>query len=220
MTDLDLLYARFLQVGFIVIRQAIESAKQDWIDAELELLHNVPSLVGEGNPERHRYFWFQERAHHMEWVSAPGREEAKSRMLTYYQPIWDEMEPLVARLLTKHEQPKKVAVPWFTVLDPASGKVLVKLERAFAELTEGIFEGSEHFTNPPYRRIFQKGKLAQFWWLNFEAGGKKFDRDSIPNTIKRIEIILPSGTKYDLWTAFTKSETRLPATSTLDSRST
>jgi hypothetical protein len=110
MADLDRLYARFLQVGFVVLRQAIESAKQDWIDAELELLHNVPSLIGESNPERHRYFWFQERAHHMEWVSAPGREEAKSRMLTYYKPIWEELEPLVTRMLGKHSQSEKVAV--------------------------------------------------------------------------------------------------------------
>lgn len=99
MANLDLLYARFLQVGFIVMKQAVESANRDWIDAELELLHNVPSLVGEGNAERHRYFWLQERTHHIDWVSAPGREEAKSRMLTYYKPIWDEMEPLVTRLL-------------------------------------------------------------------------------------------------------------------------
>ncbi len=110
MADLDLLYARFLQVGFVVMRQAIESAKQDWIDAELDLLHNVPSLVGESNPERHRYFWFQERPHHMEWASAPGREEAKSRMLTYYKPIWDEMEPLIKRLVAKHDQPKEISV--------------------------------------------------------------------------------------------------------------
>jgi len=98
MGELDLLYARFLTVGFVVMRQAIESGDRDWIDAELELLHNVPSLIGESNVGRHKYFWFQERAHHIEWVSAPGREEAKSRMLTYYRPIWEEMEPLVARL--------------------------------------------------------------------------------------------------------------------------
>jgi hypothetical protein len=111
MVNLDQLYARFLQVGFVVLRQAIESGKQDWIDAELELLHNVPSLLGETNPERHRYFWFQERPHHMEWVSAHAREEAKSRMLTYYKPIWDEMEPLVTRMLGKDLQPEKIGVP-------------------------------------------------------------------------------------------------------------
>jgi hypothetical protein len=101
MGELDLLYGQFLKVGFIVIRQAVESTNRDWIDAELELLHNIPSLMGEGNAERHRYFWQQERTHYIQWVSAPGREEAKSRMLTYYKPIWDEMEPLVTRIMTQ-----------------------------------------------------------------------------------------------------------------------
>ena len=105
MGELELLYARFLQVGFVVMRQAVESANRDWIDAEIELLHNVPSLVGEANAERHRYFWLQERTHHIEWVSGPGREEAKSRMLTYYKPIWDEMEPFVMRLIAQKGQP-------------------------------------------------------------------------------------------------------------------
>ena len=95
MSKLDKLYAHLLTVGFVVMRQAAEAEDRDWMDAELELLHNVPSLIGESNVERHRYFWFKERAHHIEWVSASGREQAKSRMLTYYKPIWDEMEPLV-----------------------------------------------------------------------------------------------------------------------------
>lgn len=102
MAKLDLLYARLLTVGFVVMRQAVECKNRDWIDAELELLHNVPSLIGEGNAERHKYFWLQERTHHIQWVSAPGREQAKSRMLTYYKPIWDEMEPLVKRLEAQH----------------------------------------------------------------------------------------------------------------------
>jgi hypothetical protein len=101
MDELDPLYARLLTVGFIVMRQAVESADRDWIDAELELLHNVPSLIGEGNLERHKYFWLQERTNHVQWVSAPGRETAKSRMLTYYKPVWDEMEPLFTRLISQ-----------------------------------------------------------------------------------------------------------------------
>jgi hypothetical protein len=96
--ELDLLYARFLEVGFLVMRTALNSKDWDWVEAEYELLHNVPSLVGEANLERHRYFWFGERANHIDWVSAPGREEAKRRMEIYYQPIWDEMEPLITQL--------------------------------------------------------------------------------------------------------------------------
>ena len=98
MAKLDQLYAHLLAVGFVVMRQAAESKSQDWLEAEFELLHNVPSLIGESNVERHRYFWSKERPHHVKWVSAPGREQAKSRMLTYYKPIWDEMEPLITLL--------------------------------------------------------------------------------------------------------------------------
>lgn len=101
MAELDRLYVQLLEVGFLVIRQAVESTDQEWIGAELELLHNVPSLIGETNVERHKYFWLQERAHHVQWASAPGREQARSRMLTYYKPVWDEMGPLVAGLMVE-----------------------------------------------------------------------------------------------------------------------
>lgn len=97
MRDLDVLYAQLLQVGFVVLKQAMESGNQEWVNAELELLHNIPSLLGEDNVERHRYFWFKERAHYIKWVSAAGREEAKSRMLTFYEPIWGELQPLIDR---------------------------------------------------------------------------------------------------------------------------
>jgi hypothetical protein len=99
MEQIELLYARLLHVGFIVLRQAVESRSHEWVEAEFELLHNVPSLIGEDNKARHRYFWFTERTHHIEWVSVPGREEAKSRMLTFYEPIWNEMEPLMKGFL-------------------------------------------------------------------------------------------------------------------------
>jgi hypothetical protein len=98
-TQIDSLYAQTLQVGFLVLRQAFESGIRDWINAELELLHNVPTLIGETNKERHRYFWHKERRRYMDWASAPGRDQAKSRMMTYYQPIWDEMEPLMTQFL-------------------------------------------------------------------------------------------------------------------------
>lgn len=99
MTQLELLYAQILEVGLLVLRQAVESGNQDWINAEFELLHNVPGLIGEDNKERHRYFWHKERVRYINWASGQGREKARSRMLTYYSPIWDEMEPLVEQLL-------------------------------------------------------------------------------------------------------------------------
>lgn len=101
--ELDHLYARMLHVGFIVLRQALDAQDHGWMDLECELLHNVPSLIGESNVERHRYFWEQERTLYLERISVPGREEARSRMHTYYKPIWDDMGPLVAQLQAEPE---------------------------------------------------------------------------------------------------------------------
>jgi len=99
MTQLAPWYIQLLQVGFIVLRQAVESGDREWVDSELELLHNVPSLIEEDNKARHSYFWLKERTRYIKWVSVPGREKALSRMRTFYKPIWDEMEPLVQQFL-------------------------------------------------------------------------------------------------------------------------
>ncbi len=95
MTQIEYFYVQILNVGFLILRRAVDSGIQDWVNAELELLHNVPSLLGEDNKERHRYFWYKERTRYIAWASAPGRYEAQSGMLTYYGPIWEEMEPLI-----------------------------------------------------------------------------------------------------------------------------
>jgi hypothetical protein len=97
MRQLDLLYAEFLKAGFVVLRMALNSKDWEWVEAEYEVLHNVPSLIGETNIERHKYFWLGERTLHMSWASKPEREEAQSRLLAYYKPIWDKMEPLITQ---------------------------------------------------------------------------------------------------------------------------
>lgn len=102
-------YLQLMSVGFIVLRQAVDSRDRAWAAAEVELLHNVPSLLNEQNAERHRYFWYSEREHYLDWVSEPGREEARSRMETYYEPIWRAMEPLLLDLLASADRPTAVS---------------------------------------------------------------------------------------------------------------
>ncbi len=108
MSRLDSMYVNSLSVGFLVLKQAVESGSREWIEAEIELLHNMPSLIGESNKARHRYFWLKERTHYIDWVSKPGREEARSRMLTFYEPIWSEMEPVVREFLDLKEAEPQV----------------------------------------------------------------------------------------------------------------
>lgn len=100
MERLNALYNRLLGFGLISVREAVRSQDQEWAEAETELLHNVPSLIDETNVERHRYFWFTEREHYIEWAESAGREKPRSRMRTYYEPIWREMEPIVLELLS------------------------------------------------------------------------------------------------------------------------
>jgi hypothetical protein len=103
MNTLDALYREFLKLGFVVLRQAADAGDAVWVAAEIELLHNVPSLIGEANPKRHEYFWQKERTAYLEWVNAPGRGLQRSRMATYYEPIWKEMEGIVSALCDKQK---------------------------------------------------------------------------------------------------------------------
>ena len=100
MNELNAFYSQFLELGFIVLKQAMRERNYDWAEVEIQLLHNVPSLLDEPNIHRHRYFWFQEREEYLTWVNLPGREHPKSRMLTFYQPLWREMEPVMLSFLS------------------------------------------------------------------------------------------------------------------------
>ena len=100
MHTINAFYVQLLQVGFIVLRQAIDAKDWEWADREREFLHNMPSLINEPNTKRHEYFWIHERAMYLEWIDRRGGE-AKSRMLTYYQPTLLEMEPVMLAFLAQ-----------------------------------------------------------------------------------------------------------------------
>ena len=104
MVNLARCYCELLQVGFIVIRQAIESADKEWLSVELDMLHNIPSLINETKLKRHRYYWTKERQLYLEWVNLPGHEFANSRSKTYYDPIWKEMEPIMEGIIDSLEK--------------------------------------------------------------------------------------------------------------------
>ena len=93
--DLDRYYVEMLHHGLYRVRGAIWAGEYAWAAALADFLHNIPSLIGESNAERHRYFWHAERTSYVEWVAAHGPENAKSHMRTYYEPIWEAMGSLI-----------------------------------------------------------------------------------------------------------------------------
>ncbi len=101
MSKLDEAYKMLLNVGFIVLRDAVQSKSSEWIKAEIEMLHNIPSLIGESNAQRHKYYWLQERKSYMDWMAQDGSEYAKSRMQTFYEPIWNSMSTEIDALIRK-----------------------------------------------------------------------------------------------------------------------
>ena len=98
--QLDDLYRRLLGFGLLNVRQAIQTKDYAWAEAEAEFLHNIPSLIGETNPHRHRFFWDKERPAYLDWVSQHPSSEAGSKVKIFYKTVFVEMEPIQAEMAT------------------------------------------------------------------------------------------------------------------------
>jgi hypothetical protein len=95
MNELNALYSKLVGFGLISLREAVRCQDLEWAEAEIEQLHNIPSLLDEPNVERHRYFWFTEREAYIQWVKTSGHEVPQRRMRLFYEPVWREMEPIL-----------------------------------------------------------------------------------------------------------------------------
>lgn len=73
----------------------------------------------------------------------------------------------------------------FTILDPASLKVLVTDPKNFPDPTEGTLLGSGQMNGD----VTAPGQLKRLDWLIYEVDGKKYKPHL--NTISRVEIYLP-----------------------------
>lgn len=100
MNELAPYYIKLLHHGLLSIREAAYAKDIEWVKAQTELLHNVPSLIDETNTKRHEYFWVCERQAYIEWIESSGGETPRKRMRIYYEPIWQEMEPLMTEVLS------------------------------------------------------------------------------------------------------------------------
>jgi hypothetical protein len=99
MNDLANYYSKMLTHGLLSIREAVRCNDLEWVEAEVQLLHNIPSLLDEPKWKRHQYFWSAERQSYIDWAGGRGREAQKKRMKLYYEPIWREMEPILLESL-------------------------------------------------------------------------------------------------------------------------
>ena len=93
MTDRDEIYIQILEYGLIALKNAAITGNVKYWATEAEHLHNVPSLIGDSNEFRHRYYFDQERVAYLESVDRSIPEIQFT--LRRYDELWAELEPLI-----------------------------------------------------------------------------------------------------------------------------
>jgi hypothetical protein len=91
---MDEQYRQLLHSGFLFLREATAARNLDWVNAEIEFLHNVPSLISESNWLRHEYFLVGERSMYLEWAARANIPLQQTLMKNRYVPIWEELEKI------------------------------------------------------------------------------------------------------------------------------
>ncbi|WP_298867136.1 hypothetical protein [uncultured Gimesia sp.] len=91
MDELQRLYVQLLHNGLLEIRTAFGLDEKEWLEAEIDFLHNIPSLLNETNIHRHRYFWEKERPYYLERIEELHLDE-EARMMSVYDNILQEID--------------------------------------------------------------------------------------------------------------------------------
>ena len=89
MTERDKIYASILGFGLSHLRDAARLGLVEYCAIEADHLHNVPSLIGETNELRHRYYFEKEREHYLERVDRSVLRV--DFVLARYEELWSEL---------------------------------------------------------------------------------------------------------------------------------
>jgi hypothetical protein len=95
MQSLDPAYRRILQIGIIAVRDAAANGDIERCRVEAEHIHNIPSLIGEENVQRHLYYVSYERKAYIDWIAASGRADLQKFMSQAYSSAWKEMDEVL-----------------------------------------------------------------------------------------------------------------------------
>jgi hypothetical protein len=89
----DEVYLDILKWGLLHIRNAGCSGDARTCEIESDHLHNLPSLIGERNELRHRYYFDDERALYLERITAQDSTavELASFTMARYRELWAEL---------------------------------------------------------------------------------------------------------------------------------
>jgi hypothetical protein len=92
MRSRDEIYIDILHAGLLFIRAAGWSNNVRICEIEADHLHNIPSLIGEKNDLRHRYYFDVERMSYIERIAKENVPSELSRgTADRYRAFWEEL---------------------------------------------------------------------------------------------------------------------------------
>ncbi len=95
MSKLDELYIKILARGLLSLRTSARNGDVEQCNAESEYLHNIPSLIGEENINRHLYHVITEKLRYLDWVYSKNDKELVVSVGARYLDYWNELEKIL-----------------------------------------------------------------------------------------------------------------------------
>ena len=95
MNELDQIYLKILYYGLVAIRNATGLGDLEWCRAEAQHIHELPTLIGEANMQRHLDYYCRIKTNYIEWIKTANREDVKEFPCRAYLPLWSRMHELL-----------------------------------------------------------------------------------------------------------------------------
>ena len=88
----DEVYLRILTLGLLALRDRAPQFKSPkLVQAESDHLHNIPSLIGEENIQRHIFYYNSERTLYVERLKKLNLPEYSEHQLSSYVGLWNQL---------------------------------------------------------------------------------------------------------------------------------
>jgi hypothetical protein len=95
MKSLDPIYLRILTTGLVNVIAAAEDGDTERCRVEAEHIHNIPSLIGEDNINRHLCYANTERKSYADWIYSNVKKEYRGEIMPFYYCAWREMDTIL-----------------------------------------------------------------------------------------------------------------------------
>jgi hypothetical protein len=100
-SDRDKSYLMLLHCGLVMLRNIAHLGHIDLCRIEAEHLHEIPTLVGESNEQRHEYYLRGTRGLYLQSLREMGADEYLANANIWYSEPWRVLESLATVRLSE-----------------------------------------------------------------------------------------------------------------------